>query len=100
MITGPRMSRKDLEWSEIWGSEDIVGRPSSVLFCTQVFLKPGEGAREGGVAGFFAGAAQGLLGAAVKPVVGVLDGANASTCVKNKIFMIRSTWSMVNESEK
>ena len=35
MITGPRMSRKDLELSEIWGSEDIVGRPSSVLYSTQ-----------------------------------------------------------------
>ena len=36
MITGPRMSRKDLVLSEIWGSEDIVGRPSSVLFLSQV----------------------------------------------------------------
>ena len=35
MITGPRMSRKDLVLSEIWGSEDIVGRPSSVLFLSQ-----------------------------------------------------------------
>ena len=35
MITGPRMSRKDLVLSEIWGSEDIVGRPSSVLFSTR-----------------------------------------------------------------
>ena len=36
MITGPEMSRKDLEWSEIRGSEDIAGRPSSVLFLLQV----------------------------------------------------------------
>jgi len=43
MITGPRMSRKDLECSEIQGSEDIVGRPSSVLFLSQVFDLDGDG---------------------------------------------------------
>ena len=30
------MSRKDLEGSEIRGSDDIVGRPSSALFLSQV----------------------------------------------------------------
>ena len=35
------MSRKDLVLSEIWGSEDIVGRPSSVLFLSQAVERGG-----------------------------------------------------------
>ena len=36
MITGPRMSRKDLELSELEHFENTPGAPSSVLFLSQV----------------------------------------------------------------
>ena len=39
-----------------------------------IFTKPIEGAQEGGALGFFKGVGQGIVGAAVKPVVGVTDG--------------------------
>uniref|UniRef100_A0A914WWB3 Uncharacterized protein n=1 Tax=Plectus sambesii TaxID=2011161 RepID=A0A914WWB3_9BILA len=45
---------------------------------TGVFLKPIEGAREGGVGGFAKGVGKGLLGAVVRPVSGVVDAVSSS----------------------
>lgn len=38
------------------------------------FVKPYEGARDGGVAGFASGLGQGLIGVVAKPVDGALEG--------------------------
>ena len=51
---------------------------------TGIVLKPVEGAIEGGVVGFGKGLAKGLIGAAVKPVGGVLAFASKTTAgIKN-----------------
>jgi vacuolar protein sorting-associated protein 13A/C len=45
---------------------------------TGVFLKPIEGALEGGVGGFALGVGKGLVGVVTRPVSGVVDFASSS----------------------
>lgn len=54
---------------------------------TGVFLKPIEGAREGGVGGFAKGVGKGLIGVVVRPVSGVVDFASGSLdAIKRSVF--------------
>lgn len=45
---------------------------------TGVVTKPIEGAREGGVGGFFKGVGKGLIGVVTRPTAGVVDFASGS----------------------
>ncbi|CAM9897235.1 unnamed protein product [Ectocarpus sp. 12 AP-2014] len=53
------------------GSKDIAGGLTSGV--SGIFMDPVSGAKKGGVGGFFKGVGKGLVGAVVKPVVGVTD---------------------------
>ncbi len=55
------------------GGRSVVGGVTDGM--SGVFTKPFETAKTEGVLGFFKGAGQGVLGAVVKPIVGVADGA-------------------------
>ena len=44
---------------------------------TGIFMAPVKGARNEGVGGFFKGVGKGLVGAVVKPVMGVTEGVTA-----------------------
>ena len=56
-----------------------------------IFTKPIEGAQEEGALGFFKGVGQGILGAAVKPVVGVTDGVmTALQGVSNELANVKA----------
>ena len=54
------------------GGESVVSGFASGL--SGIVLKPIEGAEQEGALGFFKGVGKGLMGAAVKPVLGVTDG--------------------------
>ncbi|CAM9437431.1 unnamed protein product, partial [Hapterophycus canaliculatus] len=53
------------------GGKDIAGGFTSGV--SGIFSAPVSGAKKGGVGGFFMGVGKGLVGAVVKPVVGVTD---------------------------
>jgi vacuolar protein sorting-associated protein 13A/C len=57
-----------------------------MLAYDRVFMKPFEGAKKGGVTGFFKGTLQGLSGLVIKPVTGILDAAAKTTeGIKNTV---------------
>lgn len=55
------------------GGKDIVGGFASGI--AGMVTAPVSGAKKGGVGGFFKGVGKGLVGAVVKPAVGVADSA-------------------------
>lgn len=66
------------------GGESVVNGFASGL--SGLVTKPMEGGRSGGAAGFFKGVGLGIVGAAVKPLMGVTDGiASIAQGVTNQI---------------
>lgn len=70
---------------------DIAGGITSGV--SGIFTAPVRGAKKGGVGGFFTGVGKGLVGAVVKPVVGVTDSviSVAQVCYFPFLFHYNST---------
>lgn len=70
--------------SLVQGGRNITGGIRSGV--TGIFTAPVSGAKKEGMGGFFKGVGKGLVGAVVKPVVGVTDAAVSVVQVRDGSF--------------